>query len=81
MIDFIKMVGVTGVEPARLAPRDPKSRVSANSTTRPYKSLLAALDRSCDSNCLLDCDLAFVASHALLTSICGHITRDVEWLV
>ncbi len=29
------MVGATGLEPARLSPRDPKSRVSANSTTRP----------------------------------------------
>ena len=29
------MVGATGLEPARLAPKDPKSFVSANSTTRP----------------------------------------------
>src|SRR5882724_5788988 len=29
------MVGATGVEPARIAPQDPKSCVSANSTTRP----------------------------------------------
>ncbi len=29
------MVGTTGLEPARLSPMDPKSIVSANSTTRP----------------------------------------------
>jgi hypothetical protein len=29
------MVGATGVEPARITPQDPKSCVSANSTTRP----------------------------------------------
>jgi hypothetical protein len=32
-----KMVGATGVEPARIAPQDPKSCVSANSTTRPRR--------------------------------------------
>ena len=28
-------VGATGVEPARIAPKDPKSFASANSATRP----------------------------------------------
>jgi len=28
-------VGATGLEPAQLSPMDPKSIVSANSTTRP----------------------------------------------
>ena len=76
-LNFHKLVGVTGVEPARLAPTDPKSVVSANSTTRPCWSLLSTLDRSGDSDCLLDGDLAFVASHAFLTSVCGHFTRGV----
>src|ERR1022692_1435442 len=31
------MVGATGVEPARISPQDPKSCVSANSTTRPRR--------------------------------------------
>jgi hypothetical protein len=30
-----KVVGATGVEPARIAPKDPKSFASANSATRP----------------------------------------------
>src|SRR5512138_605091 len=30
-----RMVGATGVEPARIAPQDPKSCASANSATRP----------------------------------------------
>jgi hypothetical protein len=29
------LVGATGVEPARIAPKDPKSFASANSATRP----------------------------------------------
>ncbi len=29
------MVGATGVEPARITPKDPKSFASANSATRP----------------------------------------------
>jgi hypothetical protein len=29
------MVGATGVEPARISPKDPKSFASANSATRP----------------------------------------------
>ncbi len=33
--DLISMVGATGVEPARIAPQDPKSCASANSATRP----------------------------------------------
>ena len=33
----IYMVGATGVEPARIAPKDPKSFASANSATRPSK--------------------------------------------
>lgn len=32
-----RMVGATGLEPARLSPMDPKSIVSANSTTRPSR--------------------------------------------
>lgn len=32
---FGQLVGATGVEPARISPQDPKSCVSANSTTRP----------------------------------------------
>lgn len=31
-------MGATGVEPARISPQDPKSCVSANSTTRPAKN-------------------------------------------
>jgi hypothetical protein len=30
-----EVVGATGVEPARIAPKDPKSFASANSATRP----------------------------------------------
>ena len=74
---FHKLVGVTGVEPARLAPTDPKSVVSANSTTRPCWSLLSTLDRGSDGDCLLDSDFAFVTSHTFLTSVCGHFTRGV----
>jgi hypothetical protein len=32
---LILLVGATGVEPARIAPKDPKSFASANSATRP----------------------------------------------
>ena len=39
------LVGTTGVEPARIAPRDPKSRASANSATCP--SLIANDLRQC----------------------------------
>ncbi len=37
---MLDLVGATGLEPARLAPRDPKSLVSASSTTRPRSSFL-----------------------------------------
>ena len=37
------MVGATGVEPARISPKDPKSFASANSATRPdFQSIFAA---------------------------------------
>ena len=34
---LILLVGTTGVEPARISPKDPKSFASANSATRPLK--------------------------------------------
>lgn len=33
--DFFDLVGKAGLEPARLAARDPKSRLSASSSTSP----------------------------------------------
>ena len=39
------LVGATGIEPARIAPKDPKSFASANSATRPdSRSILAPAD-------------------------------------
>jgi hypothetical protein len=35
ILKHVKMVGATGVEPARITPQDPKSCASANSATRP----------------------------------------------
>ena len=48
------MVGATGVEPARIAPQDPKSCVSANSTTRPLlqTSNLQTKHQHCFSHCI-----------------------------
>jgi hypothetical protein len=38
-IGFGGLVGKEGVEPSRLAARDPKSRLSANSSTSPVAGL------------------------------------------
>src|SRR3974377_1840745 len=40
------MVGATGVEPARIAPKDPKSFASANSATRPDRLTIFAAART-----------------------------------
>src|SRR2546427_10596920 len=41
------MVGATGVEPARIAPQDPKSCASANSATRPQTARRPYRERGC----------------------------------
>src|SRR5437867_7884072 len=41
------MVGATGVEPARIAPQDPKSCASASSATRPRPGHILRAARSC----------------------------------
>ena len=38
MISVKELVGKEGVEPSRLAARDPKSRLSANSSTSPLNT-------------------------------------------
>ena len=73
------MVGARGLEPPILAEPDPKSGVFAISP-RAHVLLLTTFNRSRDSHCFLDGDLAFVASHTFPTSICGHVTRGVLWL-
>ena len=37
----VKLVGTTGLEPARISPRDPKSRASASSATCPFGFIFA----------------------------------------
>ena len=55
------MVGATGVEPARISPKDPKSFASANSATRPdCQSIFAAAGTSVNTFC--SGALAFVMS-------------------
>ena len=39
LIDLVFLVRVTGVEPARLSAREPKSRMSANSIIPAYKMI------------------------------------------
>ena len=51
-IAVILLVGATGVEPARIAPKDPKSFASANSATRPLcQSIFAMAGASVNSFC------------------------------
>jgi hypothetical protein len=46
------MVGATGVEPARISPKDPKSFASANSATRPdFQTIFAATGTTVNTFC------------------------------